>query len=240
MLGFRGYQLYDAVKGQEGRRAAALSGEIVLRLIAVGGSAAKLVPVFKNVKVESPTPAKMAVAADRVERTASAGALPDKLERVASASALAEELQAFRRTLPERTARSGGTAGVARTDLPGLESRTFRGVSPRAGGPMEPGGTIISPNRSPQFRLHAEQDLANQIDRAIQEAGLTPQQMAGKTVNMRIEERVCNICRQGLRGTDVPPGVLKQLSDKYPNLTFNVTNSATDEVLRFRAGRFVD
>jgi hypothetical protein len=64
--------------------------------------------------------------------------------------------------------------------------------------------------------------------------------MVGRTVNMHIEERVCNICRQGLRGTDVPPGVLKQLSDRYPNITFNVTNEATNEVLRFRGGRFVD
>jgi hypothetical protein len=78
------------------------------------------------------------------------------------------------------------------------------------------------------------------VDRSIGGAKLTPEQMTGKTVEMLIEERVCNICRQGLRGTDVPPGVLKQLSDKYPNVTFVVRNQATNEVLRFRGGKFVD
>jgi hypothetical protein len=139
-----------------------------------------------------------------------------------------------------RTGTSGGTAGVARTDLPGLESRTFRGASPNAGGPVEAGGTIKSPNPSPRFQLHAEEDLANQIDRTIQRAALTPEQMVGRTVNMQVEQRVCMICRQGLRGTEVPSGVLKQLSDKYPNVTFNVTAEGTNEVLRFRGGRFVD
>jgi hypothetical protein len=130
-------------------------------------------------------------------------------------------------------------AGVARTDLPGLENRTFTGASPRAGGPVEPPGPIKSPNPNPLFRDHAEQDLVNQLDRAIQDSRLTPDQMAGRTVNMHIEERVCNICRQGLPGTGVPPGVLKQLSEKYPNITFNVTNEATNEVLRFRGGQYV-
>jgi hypothetical protein len=154
---------------------------------------------------------------------------------VAPKTTLAEELQTLRQTQGE-----GGMVGVARTDLPGLEGQTFRGASPRAGGPVGPGGTIESPNPNPLFRNHAEQDLANQVDRAIGGAKLTPEQMTGKTVEMLIEERVCNICRQGLRGTDVPPGVLKQLSDKYPNVTFVVRNQATNEVLRFRGGKFVD
>jgi hypothetical protein len=163
-----------------------------------------------------------------------------RAKKDAPTNTLAQELQTYRQTLPPRTATSGGTAGVARTDLPGLEARTFRGASPNAGGPVEAGGTIRSPNPSPRFQLHAEEDLANQIDRAIQGARLTPEQMVGRTVNMHIEQRVCNICRQGLRGTEVPPGVLKQLSDRHPNITFNVTAEGTNEVLRFRGGRFVD
>jgi hypothetical protein len=121
-----------------------------------------------------------------------------------------------------------------------VQLRTFKGASPKAGGPVEPGGSIKSPNPSARFQLHAEEDLVNQIDRAIQEAGLTAKEMIGRSVNMHIEQRVCNICRQGLGGAEVPPGVLKQLSVKYPNITFNVANDATNEVLRFRGGRFVD
>jgi hypothetical protein len=192
-------------------------------------------------RAAAPAAAEGADAAAAAERSA----VPAVAEREAAAAAaptntLEEELQAFRQTLPPRTPTSGGTAGVARTDLPGLEARTFRGASPNAGGPMEAGGTIRSPNPSPRFQLHAEEDLANQIDRAIQEAALTPEQMAGRTVNMHIEQRVCNICRQGLGGTDVPAGVLKQLSDKYPNITFNVSAEGTSEVLGFRGGRYLD
>jgi hypothetical protein len=124
--------------------------------------------------------------------------------------------------------------------LPGFEGTTFRGASPRAGGPIEPGGSITSPNPNPLLRRHADEDLVNQLDTAIQGARLTPEQMTGRTINMLIEDRVCNSCRQGLRGTDVPPGVLKQLSDRYPNITFNVANQATKDILRFPGGKFVD
>jgi hypothetical protein len=154
---------------------------------------------------------------------------------VAPTTTLAEELQALRQAQGQ-----GGAVGVARSDLPGLEGTTSRGASPNAGGPLEAGGTITSPNPSPRFQLHAEQDLVNQIDSAIQGAGLKPEQMVGTNISMHISQRVCPICRQGLPGTEVPPGVLKQLSDKYPSLTFNVTAEGTTEVLRFRGGKYVD
>jgi RHS repeat-associated protein len=160
-------------------------------------------------------------------------------EKAAATAELQAELNALRQTLPERTATSGGTAGVAKTDLPGIESHVFKGASPKASGPLQSGGTIFSPSTHIRFMKHAEEDLANQIDRVITNRGYTIQQTMGKTVQMHIEQSVCSICRQGLPGSNVPAGVLKQLSDKHPLLTFKITNSATDEVLLIRGGKYI-
>jgi hypothetical protein len=169
-----------------------------------------------------------------------ASSVEDARATLSPAKPLPEELRDFRQTLPPKTPTSGGTVGVASTDLPALDLRPFKGASPNANGPVGGGGSIKSPNPSKRFQLHAEEDLANQIDGAIQGVELTSEEMVGRTVNMHIEQRVCNICRQGLGGTEVPPGVLKQLSDKYPNITFRVTAEGTNEVLRFRGGKFLD
>ena len=53
-----------------------------------------------------------------------------------------------------------------------LNHERFR-ASSNAGGPVGSGGTINSPSLSPRFQNHAEEDFANQIDTAIQAAGLT-------------------------------------------------------------------
>jgi hypothetical protein len=50
----------------------------------------------------------------------------------------------------------------------------------------------------------------------------------------------CEFVKKKIQTALVPPGVLKQLSDKYPNITFKITNEATKEVLRCRGGKFVD
>jgi len=223
--------VYAMAEGSEGANIATgqpLSGtERVTRAAGGLGGYLSLTTAMGSRLLRAAEAAAADVAAARVGAVEIANSAPT--------TTLAEELQSLRQAQGQ-----GGMVGVARTDLPGLEGTTFRGASPRAGGPIEPGGSITSPNPNSLFRLHAEQDLVNQIDRTIQGARLTPEQMVGKTVNMLIEERVCNICRQGLGGTEVPPGVLKQLSDKYPNITFVVRNQTTSEVLRFRGGKFVD
>jgi hypothetical protein len=120
------------------------------------------------------------------------------------------------------------TLGVARTDVPGLEAISFKGASPAvydaAGLPRAAQGEISSPSPLRLFQDHAEQDIANQFIDAVNKAGLSPADLNGKSLNMVISNPtgVCSICVQGLSNPNVPPGVLKQLSDKYPGLTINI------------------
>jgi len=81
--------------------------------------------------------------------------------------------------------------------------------------------------------------VLNQIGAAIEREGITQQQTIGKTVRVLVEQRVCNICRQGLPGTDVPAGVLKQFSDRFPRLTIEIAAEGTEELLRIRGGRYI-
>jgi hypothetical protein len=62
-------------------------------------------------------------------------------------------------------------------------------------------------------------------------AGVKPTDLKGKTLELHIEQTVCTICRAGLPGTDVAPGVLRQFSLKYPDLTIKVTAEDADEIL---------
>lgn len=130
----------------------------------------------------------------------------------------------------------GGTIGVARTDIPGLENRLFRGASPQAGGTPDP--TFRPPTSFPAAQGHAEQNLAGEIHRSLQASlrsgRLTPAQLQGRTIFMRIEQEVCSICR-----ATSSSGVLRQLSQQYPTLTIEVAASGTSEILRYRAGRLV-
>ncbi|NMD84949.1 hypothetical protein HF881_10345 [Streptococcus sp. WB01_FAA12] len=39
---------------------------------------------------------------------------------------------------------------------------------------------------------------------------------------------VCGACKQGLTNPDVSPGILKQFSEKYPNLIIEVTTESAE------------
>ena len=120
------------------------------------------------------------------------------------------------------------TVGVARTNVPGLDGELFEGgstlVRREAGLPPTPDGPIASPAQNPMFRNHAEQDIANKFVAAVEKAGLTPDQIEGRELLMRIQndKGICNTCRQGLKNPSKPPGVLKQLSLRYPGLDIRV------------------
>jgi hypothetical protein len=135
------------------------------------------------------------------------------------------EIEKFRarRGVPTRH-----TIAVARTSLPGLEDVTFEGASPRvrdeAGLPRATPGPIASPSRWVFHQRHAEEDIANQFVRAVEDRGLKPSDLEGHTLVIDISNPagVCPTCRQGL-GTEEQPGVLKQLSQRYPGLTIQVS-----------------
>ena len=64
---------------------------------------------------------------------------------------------------------------------------------------------------------------------------------------MRITNPLCDTCFQGLKNTDVVPGVIKQFSNKYPDLTINITvenNAAVrktgEKVLTIKGGKIIE
>ncbi|GLH76287.1 hypothetical protein SSBR45G_11950 [Bradyrhizobium sp. SSBR45G] len=120
----------------------------------------------------------------------------------------------------------GGTVGAARTDIPGLESRSFVGQSKLAGGPGYNAQSNFPPHTSaetlPHTHGHAEQHIADQLEEAL--AKIPREQLKGRRVWMLIEQEVCATCGQGATNAETAAGVLKKLSLKYPELTFEIKN----------------
>ncbi len=160
---------------------------------------------------------------------------------------LVDELENIRKELGKpKTGNGGGTAGVAKTDLPGLEEQLFVGASPRAlqdaptdvakkAGPVKD-PTIKSPAKLKRGQGHAEEVLVNKIDKAITSAKLTPEQMKDKMVWMHIEQVVCATCKSGLGDPKKSTGVLKAISQKYPEITFEATAKGEKTVVRVKGG----
>jgi hypothetical protein len=143
-------------------------------------------------------------------------------------------------------------------DVPALKDKTLEGVSPglrqRVGRPdldaTYGADRIKSPNPSPRFSGHAEEEVVDAADANIKDAGLKPADLDGKTLNIHIskETGVCNNCAAGLpensRAT-LGAGPLKQLSEKYPGLTIRVTAEGANayagrEVLEIRNGKIIN
>lgn len=120
----------------------------------------------------------------------------------------------------------GGTVGAARTDIPGLENRSFVGQSKLAGGPGYNAKSNFPPQASPETlphtHGHAEQHIADQLEEAL--AKIPRDQLKGRRVWMLIEQEVCATCGQGATNAETAAGVLKKLSLKYPEVTFEVKN----------------
>ena len=131
------------------------------------------------------------------------------------------------------------TIAVGKTDVKGLEGVTFEGQSPKVRSEAElpdldeiwAGRNIKSPGNNPLFTRHAEEVLANDFDRAVIEAGINPQDVSGVLkIHQSNPTGVCRKCIQGLANDNVSPGVLKQLSLKYPNLRIEVTSEILPDV----------
>jgi hypothetical protein len=143
------------------------------------------------------------------------------------------------------------TVAVARTNVPGLEHITFEGASPQAryqaGLPAANEGPIKPPRHLASYGRHAEEDIANQVVRAIDEQGVAARNLKGSILDMQIShpKGVCRVCRSGL-DSDAPAGVLKQLSLRYPELTIRVfgetqSGSPAGSInFAIRNGRYLD
>jgi hypothetical protein len=132
----------------------------------------------------------------------------------------------------------GGTVGAARTDVPGLQGTTFVGRSPRAGGQVNPESQFApatDPKVLPQTHGHAEQQIADQLDTALQK--VPREQLNGRTVSILIEQEPCSTCAAGVYEPGIAPGVLRKLSNKFPELTFEIKNLNSSSILRLRNGQ---
>lgn len=131
------------------------------------------------------------------------------------------------------------TIAVGKTDVKGLENLVFEGYSPavrkEVGLPdidtIWPDRDIRAPAVNPLFTRHAEEVLANEFDRAVEEAGILPENVVGVLkIHQSNPRGVCRKCIQGLANDNVRPGILKQLSLKYPSLRIEVTSETLPDV----------
>ena len=148
------------------------------------------------------------------------------------------------------------TIAIGKTDVPDLEDITFEGGSPKvrteAGLPdldiSMPDRTIKAPSQNPLFTRHAEEGVANEFDIAVNKLGKDPKDVTGTLyIHQSNPSGVCKKCIQGLANDTVKPGVLKQLSLKYPNLTIKVTSEIDESVkvtgrssFTIKNGKYVD
>ena len=131
----------------------------------------------------------------------------------------------------------GGTIGSARTDIPGLEDRAFLGRSPRAGGQVNPGSNFppaTDPATLPHTHGHAEQAIADELEAALKD--IPRDLLKGRRVSMLIEQEPCSTCAQGASNPEVATGVLKKLSQKFPDVTFEIKNLDSNAIMVLKNG----
>ena len=145
-----------------------------------------------------------------------------------------EELSNLRRKwkVPETD-----TIAVGKTNVPGLEGKVFEGGSPKvrkeAGLPdlddAFPDREIKSPRKNAFFTRHAEENVIQDFVRSVEELGLPDDEIEGVfKLHQSNSSGVCGACKQGLTNPNVSPGILKQFSEKFPNLTIEVTTESAE------------
>ena len=130
----------------------------------------------------------------------------------------------------------GGTVAVSRTDIRTLENKPFGGASRKAipakfkGKEGSTGGTELKP-ANPIAVDDAEQvslaNLSKAIDVGLKAKTITRKDLQGAQVWMRVEQEPCPSCASGLDNPKAAPGVIKQFSQKYPELKIEIRNSRT-------------
>jgi len=119
----------------------------------------------------------------------------------------------------------------------------FEGASPKvlreAGLPPAQPGPIAAPHKNPLFTRHAEEGLANQLVRAVEDKGLTAADLDGRTLDILVSQPVCSACKAGLADPNASSGVLKQLSQRYPGLTIRVGVDGSSEGLTVLNGQVI-
>ena len=78
---------------------------------------------------------------------------------------------------------------------------------------------------------HAEEDVANEFVEAVEKAGLSNEEVKGVLhLYQSNPSGVCPTCLSGLGNPDKASGVIKQLSERYPNLKIKVSSNQVEGV----------
>nr|BFE74144.1 hypothetical protein GCM10020092_074450 [Actinoplanes digitatis] len=133
----------------------------------------------------------------------------------------------------------GGTAAVARTDIPGFENQRWVGGSTNTRVVLRdpPPQVVQSPFNTPQAHGHAEEMLANQMIRDLQ--GLPPETLRGRTIRVIVEQEPCAFCMAGMVDAEAHAGTLQQWSRQLPLVTIEIWNARTMQLLRIRGGAVI-
>ena len=131
------------------------------------------------------------------------------------------------------------TIAVGKTDVKGLEGITFEGGSPKvrkeAGLPdlniSNPDRPIQGSGKIASATRHAEEGVANEFVKAVKKAGLKPEKVSGiLRLHQSNPKGVCPTCLSGLGNPNKTSGVIKQLSEMFPDLEIRVTSEVFDNI----------
>jgi hypothetical protein len=134
----------------------------------------------------------------------------------------------------------GGTMGAAKTNVEGLENENYVGKSPRAGGKVNPQSEFAPATDFellPQTHGHAEQSLADQLSVALR--SVPAENLEGARVWMLIEQMPCSTCASGIADHATAIGVLRKLSEAFPQVTFEIKNQEGSSIITLKGGKEV-
>lgn len=135
-------------------------------------------------------------------------------------------------------AREAGTVGAMETDIPGITGTVVRGSpnAPAEGAPRDDPSRHVRPETSVALaHYHAEEGLLNHLISRIRDARLGPEELAGRTVRIVVDQQVCSYCLSGLASGD-HAGILQQFTDLYPGLRVEITDLRTGDFVVLSGG----
>jgi hypothetical protein len=158
----------------------------------------------------------------------------------AEAEAASADDPAVRQAAEARAAaaREAGTVGAMETDIPGITGTVVRGSpnAPAEGAPRDDPSRHVRPETSVALaHYHAEEGLLNHLISRIRDARLGPEELAGRTVRIVVDQQVCSYCLSGLASGD-HAGILQQFTDLYPGLRVEITDLRTGDFVVLSGG----
>jgi Domain of unknown function (DUF4157) len=134
----------------------------------------------------------------------------------------------------------GGVIAAGKTNVKGLEDAAFVGKSPKAGGAVNPHSAFApatDPVLLPHTHGHAEQNLADELAASLRK--LPPAALKEGTVWLLVEQMPCSTCASGIADPAAARGVLRKLSEAFPNLTFEIKHLDSNKTITLRNGEEV-